>query len=94
MEDRPVGLSDSQRAVLYIGRDKCEKTFVDDVLLSVNPQLDLAAKVVDIARVGVNKGDRFGKFVRVLFDGSFFPFSPLCFDNICRQGNLWKRPSN
>ncbi len=74
MEDGFVDFTDLHGTMLCSCREKCDETLGHDIRLSVDPQLNFSAQVVDVVRVGADEAERFGKRVAVLF---YRPSSPL-----------------
>jgi hypothetical protein len=87
MKDGPVYPVDCNGPVFCAGRYKRDKTFVDDILFPVYPEIHFAPEVVRVIRVGTDIGYSFIEFMAVLFYCSRFSFgrcpvlsgaSPLC----------------
>ena len=52
MEDGLIYPPDVERAVLHPYRDKGYKTLIHDMLLSVYPQLDFTAQIMNVIQIG------------------------------------------
>ena len=96
MEDGFVDSTDPHGTVLRSGRKKGDEALCHDIVLSVDPQLDLSAQAVDVVRVGADEAERFGKRVAVLLYRPFLAFGlrpvarpePRCLHVKCAFENI------
>ena len=65
MENRPRDVAYRQRPVFHPLRNNGDKTLVELIFPSLNPQFDLSVQLMDVVEIRPEKGNDFRKRMRV-----------------------------